>query len=133
MRKLPCVLLADDDSITNYLNQRLLTRLAVADELLVALNGEQALAILGQYFVQHPAGGPVLVLLDVKMPVMGGLKFLEALERLPQARSVITVILTTSLHPQDTAELRQHRIAGFLSKPLTPEKIQDLLATHFPQ
>ncbi|MFD2785619.1 response regulator [Hymenobacter rubripertinctus] len=133
MPKLPCVLLADDDSITNYLNQRLLTRLGVAGELSVALNGEQALAMLRDYFGRHPTGGPVLVLLDVKMPVMGGLRFLDALEQLPQAEAVVTVILTTSLHPQDTAQLREHRIAGFLSKPLTAEKMQDLLSTHFPQ
>ena len=49
MEKLPCILLVDDDPVNNFLNQRLLEDLAIADQLMVALNGQEAFALLEQH------------------------------------------------------------------------------------
>lgn len=129
-----CILLVDDDQTTNYLNQLLLKRLAITDKLLVAQNGQEALQAL-QLYQQHPAESaePVLVLLDVKMPVMDGFEFLDAYEQLPAAAKpeAVIVMLTTSLHPQDLERMQQLNIAGFLNKPLTKEKVDGILQQHF--
>jgi CheY-like chemotaxis protein len=134
MAKLPCVLLVDDDNTTNFLNQALLKRLDVAEHLLVALDGEQALNQLRQHCDPPSSTCPVLILLDVNMPGMNGLEFLEAYQQLPLARqnSVVVVMLTTSLHPRDVQRVEQLGIvAGFVSKPLTADKINNILQTHF--
>ena len=44
--KLRCTLLVDDDTTTNYLNRKLLERLDVTEQVVVALNGEDALQVL---------------------------------------------------------------------------------------
>jgi CheY-like chemotaxis protein len=69
MLPLPNVLLVDDDPTTNYLNKLLLTRMGVAQQVLVAENGEQALRTLDQT-CQAPADStcPRLILLDMNMP-----------------------------------------------------------------
>ena len=126
------VLLVDDDQTTNFLNKLLLTRLGVAEQVLVAANGEEALRILAQQG-SEPATCPHLILLDMNMTVLNGLAFLEAYTQLPSAvqRAIVIVMLTTSLHPADLARAGQLPIAGFLNKPLTEAKVAALLQDHF--
>ena len=133
MQKLTCALLVDDDQTTNYLNQLLLKRLQVTDKILVALNGQEALDLLRIHCQEATPDCPALILLDVKMPVMDGFAFLEAYDRLPlpEKQAIIIVMLTTSLHPQDVHRVQQLNIAGFLNKPLTEAKINDVLKNHF--
>ena len=133
MPKLTCALLVDDDQTTNYLNQLLLKRLAITDKVLVALNGREALDLLAEHCHLATPDCPVLILLDLKMPVMDGFAFLEAYHRLPlpHKHAIVVVMLTTSLHQQDVERVRGLDIAGFLNKPLTREKLDDVLRGHF--
>ena len=133
MQKLAAILLVDDDPTSNYLHQLLLEELAVADQLLVATNGAEALHILTHVLPPATAAGSVLVLLDVNMPVMNGLEFLEAYQQLPPDRrqAVVIVMLTTSLHPRDLARIQALPIAGLVSKPLSEEKINAILREYF--
>ena len=127
-------MLVDDDQTTNFLNQLLLKKLSVAERILVALDGGQALTQLQQHCVPPTPECPVLILLDVNMPGMNGIQFLEAYQNLPLAEqhAIIIVMLTTSLHPRDVERVQQLSVDGFLSKPLTADKVHHLLRTHFP-
>lgn len=126
------VLLVDDDQTANFLNKLLLTRLGVTEQILIAANGEEALRLLAQQ-CQEPATCPNLILLDMNMPVLNGLAFLEAYAQLPLPiqHTIVIVMLTTTLHPVDLARAQQLPIAAFLSKPLTAEKVASLLREHF--
>jgi CheY-like chemotaxis protein len=135
MTPLPCVLLVDDDATTNFLNRSLLTRLGVAERILVAQDGEQALRDLHQHCSSLTPNCPVLILLDVNMPGMNGIEFLEEFQQLPLTtqKAVVIVMLTSSLHPRDVQRVEQLSVvAGFINKPLTVEKIHGLLHAHFP-
>ena len=129
MEKLPHILLVDDDDTTNFLNEHLLNKLKVADRVQVATSGEQAMALL----TQPPPYVPTLLLLDVAMPGMGGIEFLEAYLRLPQAQqdATVIVVLTTSMDSRDLQRINELPIAGLVSKPLSQEKIDTLLRLHF--
>ena len=134
MQKIPCVLLVDDDQTTNYLNRLLLTRLGVAEKVLVAINGREALTIVEHYCESAAEYDfPLLILLDVNMPVMNGFEFLEAYAALPefQRKATVVLMLTTSLHPRDVERAQLLHIAGFLAKPLTKQKMQEIMLTHF--
>jgi CheY-like chemotaxis protein len=136
MPPLASVLLVDDDPTTNFLNKLLLTRMDVAEQVLLAENGEQALRTLAQ--MCSAAASPTcprLILLDMNMPVLNGIGFLEAYAQLPLAQqaAIVIVMLTTSLHPADLTRAQRLPIAGFLNKPLTREKVTDLLIQHFAQ
>jgi CheY-like chemotaxis protein len=136
MPPLTSVLLVDDDPTTNFLNKMLLTRMGVTEQVLVAENGEQALRTLDQTCsAPATAACPRLILLDMNMPVLNGLAFLEAYVQMPLAhqQAIVIVMLTTSLHPVDLARAQALPIAGFLNKPLTKEKVTALLQQHFAQ
>jgi CheY-like chemotaxis protein len=70
MEKLPHILLVDDDTTVNFLNELLLKSLDVTDHVRVAHNGQEALDLL----MQPPPFEPTLLLLDVGMPVMDGME-----------------------------------------------------------
>ena len=65
---------------------------------------------------------------------MDGFAFLETYQQLPLAQqcAIVIVMLTTSLHPADVQRADQLSVAGFLTKPLTAEKVAQVLADHFP-
>ncbi|OUJ69172.1 response regulator [Hymenobacter crusticola] len=134
MAAISCTLLVDDDETTNFLNQMLLRRMAVTDTILVAQDGRQALELLHT----HCAAGasptcPALILLDMKMPGMNGVEFLQAYSQRPaeQNPAVVIIMLTTSLNPQDVVKMQGLPIAGYLTKPLTREKVTTLIQEHF--
>jgi CheY-like chemotaxis protein len=131
MRKLSSVLLVDDDETTNFLNAHLLKRLGVTDQVLEARNGEEALSLLAQYCTPPATTCPPLVLLDINMPVMNGIDFLEAYQPQPPVPAIRVVILTTSVNSHDLQRLQALPHLALLHKPLTQEKIKALLQEHF--
>jgi CheY-like chemotaxis protein len=136
MAAISCTLLVDDDETTNFLNQALLRRMAVTDTVLVAGNGQEALDLLRTHCATLPSPTcPALILLDMKMPRMNGFEFLQAYSQRPATDNptVIIIMLTTSLNPQDVEQMQGLPIAGYLTKPLTRDKITQVLQEHFGQ
>ena len=129
MQKLPSILLIDDDSTNNFLNELLLQRLEVADQVLVAESGEAALELLARPGAVEPA----LILLDVNMPGLTGLEFPEHYQqqREAQTHASVVVMLTTPMDAKDLARINELHIDGLVSKPLTEEKVNQLLQLHF--
>ena len=135
MAAISCTLLVDDDDTTNFLNQTLLKRMAITDTILVAGNGQEALALLHSHCTPvASATCPALILLDMKMPLMDGFEFLQAYAQRPATvnPAVVIIMLTTSLNPKDVERMQGLPINGYLTKPLTRDKISQLLLEHFP-
>ncbi|MGI4874359.1 MAG: response regulator [Janthinobacterium lividum] len=135
MQKLAKVLLVDDDQTSNFLHTQLLKRFLVVEQLLVAHNGLEALQTLAQTCAEADASAePTLVLLDLNMPVMNGLEFLETYQQHPLAQTcqVVIVVLTTSQYSRDLKRIRASAIAAdILTKPLTQEKVETILHRHY--
>ena len=134
MAIISCTLLVDDDDTTNFLNQALLRRMAVTDTVRVAGNGQEALNLLRTHCT--PAAVPTcpaLILLDMKMPLMNGFEFLQAYAQRPSTENpdVVIIMLTTSLNPKDVDQMQHLPIDGYLTKPLTRDKITQVLQEHF--
>ena len=132
MPKLDCILLVDDDDITNFVHESIIEELDAAERVLTAKNGQAALNIIQEEGL-GPRGAPCLIFLDINMPIMNGFEFLEAYETLPKdlKRSVIIVMLTTSLNPKDAEQVKDREVADFLHKPLNRAKLEAVLARHF--
>jgi CheY-like chemotaxis protein len=134
MSQVPSILLVDDDDTTNFLNQALIRRAQVTDRILVATNGLEALRALHDTCTPVGAQCPALILLDVNMPVMNGIEFLEAYQKAPlvQQQDIVIVLLTTTVLTRDLERVQQLPIASVLDKPLTSDKLRLLVDRHFP-
>lgn len=132
MQQLECVLLVDDDEITNFVHESLIDDLGFAKQVLVAKNGQEAIQIIRQQ-AEQGRHCPNLTFMDINMPVMNGFEFLEAYQQLDEAlrQSIIIVMLTTSLNPKDIERTKNRGVADFLNKPLTAGKVREVLAKHF--
>ena len=133
MRKLSSVLLVDDDTMTNFLNELLLQKLTVADRVLVANDGYKALALLDEVLATARPAQPALILLDVKMPGLDGFGFLKAYQQLPaaQQQALTIIILTTSQDARDIARFYELPATSLLTKPLSEKKLQEVLDKYF--
>ena len=129
------IVLVDDNETTSFLNNRLLGRLALADQVSTFSRADEAFEqIWGKE--QTPANAvPDLVFVDLKMPGMSGVDVLALYNTLPQPVQVQTVmaVLTTSMHGADTARVAQYPNVEYLTKPLTEEKMRKLLEKRFQQ
>ncbi len=106
------LLLVEDDDIDAMGVERALKRRRIANPLLRARDGIEALEILRSGQVEKP----YLVLLDLNMPRMGGLEFIQEVRKDPKLSDAVVFVLTTSKSDEDmTAAYRSH-VAGYIVK-----------------
>lgn len=139
-KKLNCVLLIDDDLGTNFINQMLIKKADITDNIQTVLNGKEAIDFITNKGKYEKEGNifpqPMLTLLDINMPVMDGWEFLEAYHKLEanQKGKIVIVMLTTSLNPDDKKRAENiSDVSGFKNKPLTLETLDDIMKQHFPE
>jgi CheY-like chemotaxis protein len=132
MQKINSVLLVDDDNINNFINERLIKKLAMTQHVNIAVNGEEALDFLRKKNSVQEAM-PDLILLDINMPVMDGFEFLKEYEKLEIAdkEKVVITMLTTSTNPGDMDKFSKAKVASYINKPLTEPKLIEIMKKHF--
>lgn len=118
------ILFIEDDMIESMKFQRTLSKVDSKHTILEAKNGEQALDVLKTSQVL-----PDIILLDLNMPRMSGIEFLEILKANSQYRYIPTIILTTSENRADLLECYRIGIAGYVIKPLKYEDYENKIKT----
>jgi two-component system KDP operon response regulator KdpE len=118
MKGRPTVLLVEDDPD--------LTRFA---DLALRLSGYRAVtAGDGESAVRAAQRTrPDVVVLDLRLPRLDGWQVLAALQRDPELATVPVVILTASADPRDRERARTARIADFVQKPLTADRLLEVV------
>jgi CheY-like chemotaxis protein len=110
------ILLVEDDEVDVMNVRRAFERNNVSNPLYVAGNGLEALQMLRDGTVPSERR---LILLDLNMPKMNGIEFLQALRADPELASSSVVVLTTSNDDQDKIDAYNLNVAGYLLKPVT--------------
>ena len=119
------ILMAEDDDIDARRIRQAVEALHVANPLVHAVNGEEALA-----WLRDPANPvPLLILLDLEMPVMNGIEFLRVTKSDPQLRRIPVVVLTASQSEADRIASFDLSVAGYMIKPVGFEQFVNVLRT----
>lgn len=126
-------LLVDDDDICLFIHRRVLELCGYCASADSAGNGKSALAALDSAAMGR-SPFPDVILLDMEMPIMNGIAFLEQYRTLPYSRDARTaiVLLSSSVSEKDKAYARSLGASHFLSKPLTQEALDTVLGELFP-
>ena len=120
------ILLVEDDEVDVMNVRRAFERNNVSNPLFVAGNGLEALEMLRDGTVPRERR---LILLDLNMPKMNGIEFLQALRADPEISNAPVVVLTTSNDDQDKIDAYNLNVAGYLLKPVTFSNFCERMAT----
>jgi CheY-like chemotaxis protein len=119
------ILLVEDDRIDAMAVKRAFRAIRVANPLVMAENGEAALA-----WLQDPENPrPCVILLDLNMPRMNGIEFLRIAKTDPALRRIPVVVLTTSREEEDKLNSFDLCVAGYMLKPVDYQKFVEVVKT----
>jgi len=124
------ILLVEDDQVDVMNVQRAFKKGHITNPLFVAGDGLEALAMLrgGEGFPPIVPAERRLILLDLNMPKMNGIEFLQALRADSSLKQTPVVVLTTSNQDEDRDKAYDLNVAGYLLKPITFNIFMEIMA-----
>jgi len=120
MTSLPPILLVEDNPDDERLTIRALRKGNIANEILVARNGEEALTM-----VLNANPLPSVVLLDLKLPKVDGLEVLRQIRANERTQRLPVVVLTSSSEESDIIESYKLGANSYVRKPVEIEKFTE--------
>jgi CheY-like chemotaxis protein len=133
-KKIPSLLIVDDNSFDILLTTKILERTGRFEHIFAVTDGAEALALFQNYEDsrrQHPESfPPLLILLDINMPMMNGFEFLSAYSQLDgtmeQEPSIIVMLTSSSFENDRNRALQDPRVKDYIVKPITRQRALEL-------
>jgi CheY-like chemotaxis protein len=113
------ILLVEDSEEDAELTLRALTKARLANIVHRVSDGQEALDFLfgaGNY--EHNEAKPRVVLLDLKLPKIGGIEILRAIRSDPRTATTPVVVLTSSAEDRDLEECYRLGVNSYIVKPV---------------
>lgn len=121
------LLVIDDDDINIFIIKKIVEKTGYAVNMVSKSNGQIAADYLRE-ISDDEAIFPHLILIDINMPILNGWEFLEAYEKLGINRQPHMYMLSSSVYENDIEKAKTYKsIKGFISKPLTIDRLAELL------
>lgn len=117
------VLLVEDDRVDAMTVKRAIRQIKMQHPMVHAENGEEAL----EYLQNSANEKPWIILLDLNMPKMNGIEFLEIAKKDPELQSIPVIVLTTSKEQQDRIESFRFGVAGYMIKPVDYSQFVEMM------
>jgi DNA-binding response OmpR family regulator len=120
MNKLGRILLVEDDPKDVELTLTALEEYNLANEVIVARDGEEALEYLYSRgkFRTRSSDNPAVVLLDLKLPKVDGLEVLKQIKSEEKLRMMPVVVLTSSKEEKDMVASYKLGVSAYVVKPV---------------
>ena len=110
------IMLVDDDKIFNFLSEKTITSLGLANEVHFAMNGKQALELLQKYRAGE-ISRPDIIFLDLNMPRKNGFQCLEEIRSHEWLKPIPVIILTTSINQAQIKKVYDKGAVYYFRKP----------------
>lgn len=112
------ILLVEDDEVDVMNVKRAFRKNKITSPLFFAKNGLEALDLLRGTNGKEKVC-PSVVLLDINMPRMNGIEFLQEIRKDEELKSLAVFVMTTSTGDSDEIEAYRLNVAGYILKPLS--------------
>ena len=119
------ILLVEDDQVDVMTVKRALKEIHVTNPVVNLENGEEAL----KYLRDPNSVKTCIILLDLNMPIMNGIEFLQVAKRDVQLKRIPVVVLTTSEEQQDKLSSFDLGVAGYMAKPVDYRQFVEVMRT----
>lgn len=126
------ILLVEDNPDDELLTLRALTKNRIANEVVVARDGVEALDYLfgtGAHVGRDTSICPQVVLLDLNLPRIGGLDVLKRLRSDDRTRLVPVVVLTSSKEDEDVVTSYANGANAYVRKPVEFDRFSEAVKT----
>ncbi|MEJ2905469.1 response regulator [Pedobacter panaciterrae] len=122
------MLVIDDDDINIFIIKKVIEKTGYEVDMISKSNGQLAVDYLTS-IANNVEIFPHIILVDINMPVLNGWEFLEVYEKLNiQRQKVFLYMLSSSVYEYDIEKAKGFKsVDGFISKPLTIERLKELL------
>ncbi|AAZ27026.1 MULTISPECIES: response regulator [Colwellia] len=117
------LLLVEDDDVDAMTIERSFLKQRIANPIVRAYDGIEALELLRSNKVSRP----LIILLDLQMPRMGGIEFLKELRADENLSELVVFVLTTSKSEEDMLSSYRQHIAGYFVKGKSGAKFLDIV------
>lgn len=117
------ILVVEDDDVDVMTIQRAFKEIRVTNPVVRQENGEMAID-----YLRDPSNAlPCIILLDLNMPVMSGIEFLEIIKADENLRRIPVIVLTTSKEQEDKINSFNFSVAGYMAKPVDYRHFVDVM------
>lgn len=120
MTALKKILIVDDSQLIHNMYRLIMNRYQGC-KILDAMNGLEALDILST------ESDFDIILLDINMPVMNGIQFMEKLHGENLYRHIPVIVISTEGREEDTLRALKLGAAGYVVKPFKPHLLHELI------
>lgn len=124
------IILIEDNPSDVELTRRAFKKANIANPLRHFEHGDAALEYLNSFLTEEKRLNeiPLLILLDINLPLVSGLEILRAIKTSPVLRRLLVVMLTTSSEHRDLEAAYELGANSYIIKPVDFEKFSELVA-----
>lgn len=126
----PLFLLIEDNLIDQIVTQQLLKKVFHVEEIIIANNGKEGI----EWLQDNKTNRPVIILLDIQMPIMNGYEFLEEFHKLSEEikDEVQIYVLSSTLDSAEITYIKKNQyVIDLFSKPFPVEEFKNRFLTLF--
>ena len=121
-------LLVEDNPDDVELTLRAFRKNNLANEIIVANDGEEALDIIFQRIEKYKKQSlPDLILLDLQLPKVSGLEVLREIKNNPATKIIPVIVLTSSKEEKDVIESYDLGVNSYIRKPVDFDKFSEVV------
>lgn len=119
----------DDSKLDCFIAEKVIKNTGRCESVTSYLSAREALEFISSDKLSSHY--PIIVLVDIQMPVMNGFEFVEAFEKLPYhiTKNYNIYVISSSINDNDLTKIPQYpSVIQFINKPLTSNNLSALLA-----
>lgn len=122
------VLIIDDDSVNNFLCERIIKLANFSEEVNTFFNSDTAIEFL-KLNADNPSDLPEVIFLDINMPIKSGWDFLNDFDFIKSTlkKEVKIFMLSSSVYEEDVKKAKSYStVTDYITKPLSIETLGKL-------